>query len=127
MKILYILLCVLFLVSCNAEKTSSVTLPLKGDVIFSDGEVTVTGGLSYNEGEMIFSPDTPKGYKVTVTDNGGIIEYNGIVFYENVIPSSRFLPLFEMLEGIKDDGVKITKKPLTIEKENLKLTFKDTK
>ena len=125
MKILYILVLTLFLVSCGKGEVTALDLPFEEEVLFSDGTLSVTGVLSYDGELMTFSPDKPEGYKVSITKDGGAVEYDGMVFSENVLPSSRFLPLFEMLQGM---DFKISENPLTLEKENIKITFaKDKK
>ena len=125
MKILYILVLTLFLVSCGKWEVTALDLPFEEEVLFSDGTLSVTGVLSYDGELMTFSPDKPEGYKVSITKDGGAVEYDGMVFSENVLPSSRFLPLFEMLQGM---DFKISENPLTLQKENIKITFtKDKK
>ena len=125
LKILYILVLTLFLVSCGKGEVTALDLPFEEEVLFSDGTLSVTGVLSYDGELMTFSPDNPEGYKVSITKDGGAVEYGGMVFSENVLPSSRFLPLFEMLQGM---DFKISENPLTLQKENIKITFtKDTK
>ena len=125
MKILYILVLTLFLVSCGKWEVTALDLPFEEEVLFSDGTLSVTGVLSYDGELMTFSPDKPEGYKVSITKDGGAVEYGGMVFSENVLPSSRFLPLFEMLQGM---DFKISENPLTLQKENIKITFtKDKK
>ena len=125
MKILYILVLTLFLVSCGKGEVTALDLPFEEEVLFSDGALSVTGVLSYDGELMTFSPDKPEGYKVSITKDGGAVEYGGMVFSENVLPSSRFLPLFEMLQGM---DFKISENPLTLQKENIKITFtKDKK
>ncbi len=125
MKILYILVLTLFLVSCGKGEVTALDLPFEEEVLFSDGTLSVTGVLSYDGELMTFSPDKPEGYKVSITKDGGAVEYGGMVFSENVLPSSRFLPLFEMLQGM---DFKISENPLTLQKENIKITFtKDKK
>lgn len=125
LKILYILVLTLFLVSCGKGEVTALDLPFEEEVLFSDGTLSVTGVLSYDGELMTFSPDKPEGYKVSFTKDGGAVEYGGMVFSENVLPSSRFLPLFEMLQGM---DFKISENPLTLQKENIKITFtKDKK
>lgn len=125
LKILYILVLTLFLVSCGKGEVTALDLPFEEEVLFSDGTLSVTGVLSYDGELMTFSPDKPEGYKVSITKDGGAVEYGGMVFSENVLPSSRFLPLFEMLQGM---DFKISENPLTLQKENIKITFtKDKK
>ncbi|MBQ7897695.1 MAG: hypothetical protein IJ323_05105 [Clostridia bacterium] len=126
MKILYILVCLVLLISCGKGEITALDLPFEEEVTFTDGELTLTGVLYFDGEKMTFSPDSPEGYKVSITKDGGIVEYDGIVFSENVLPSSRFLPLFEILKG-ECEGIVISENPLSVEKKNIKITFNKDK
>ena len=118
MKMLCLLLCII-IIFCSCAASEALTLPLDTDAEFTDGTITVKGRLYFDGEKMSFLTD---GYKVTITKEGGEIEYDGIVFRENVIPSSRFLPLYDLLcsKGRANSSC--------IEKGDLKITFlKDTK
>lgn len=116
LKILCLIMCIIFFSSCAPNISSE--LPLDTEAEFTDKEITVKGNLFFDKEKMIFSTD---GYKVTITKEGGEIEYDGIIFYENVIPSSRFLPLYNLLCSNKNFNS-------SIEKGDLKITFlKDNK
>lgn len=131
MKILCILACLVFLFSCSSESVDYFDAPFSYDVTFCDSELTSKGTLSFDGEKMVFAPHTPEGYKITVTKEGGMVEYNGLVFDENVIPSSRFLPLYHMLDDIhKGNTEEITffDNPIMAEKDEIKLTVdKDIK
>lgn len=89
-----------FLVSCaKPEKVNPFEPPFSHTVLFSDGEEEFEGKLSFDGEVLIFEPSEPSGYKVTLTEDGGKIEYRGLIFEENVIPSSRFAPLFDLLSS----------------------------
>lgn len=124
MKILCLIMCFLIFSSCSQGDDAFLTLPFEEKVKFTDGELTVEGDLFFDGEKMVFSPHTPKGYVITVTKSDSRIEYDGIVFKKNILPLSRFLPLYNMLCELNKDnsGVKIGKNPISVEKGNLKIT-----
>lgn len=122
MKILCLILCIFVFCSC-AKSDVLLELPIDCQTEFDDGELKVDGRLFYDGEKMMFQPETPSGYCITVTQDGGQIEYEGIVFKENVLPSSRFLPLFDMLkENLSKDATHLKFSP-SLTKDNIKLTF----
>ena len=110
MKILCLIMCLIVFSSCSQKESAFSDLPFEEEVEFTDGELTVKGDLFFDGEKMVFAPHTPKGYIITVTKNDSQIEYNGIVFKKNLLPLSRFLPLYNMLcESKEEDGnLKIT-------------------
>ena len=119
---------VLLLSSCTSEKSireKSFTPPFTYEVVFSDGDKSFEGELSFDGNEMTFLPRSPEGCRITIDEKGCEVEYEGLVFSENVLPSSRFLPLYEMLRGMEE--CEITSDPLTLKKEKLNVIFKEKK
>lgn len=114
--------------SCTSPKSireKNFSPPFTYEIVFSDKEADFEGEVSFDGKEMIFSPRSPEGYRVTIREDGGEVEYEGLVFHENLLSSSRFLPLYEMLRDMEE--CKISTDPLTIKKDNLKIIFKEKK
>ena len=125
--LLNFILIVLFC-SCTSEKSireESFTPPFTYEIVFSDNESDFEGVLSYDGKEMTFSPYSPKGYSIKIGEKGCEVEYEGLVFTENVLPSSRFLSLFEIMKNLEE--CKILTDPLTIKKDNVNIIFKEKK
>ena len=119
---------VLLFSSCTSEKSireKYFTPPFTYEVVFSDKEQDFDGELSFHGKEMTFLPRSPQGYRITINENGCEVEYEGLVFSENILPSSRFLPLYEMLKNIEE--CELTKDPLILKKDDVKIIIKENK
>ncbi len=121
MRLFCLCLSLFLLTSCAASE--DITLfepPFSHSVVFSDGEKEFEGTLSFDGDVLIFEPYEPSGYRVTLTKDGGKIEYGGLVFEENVLPSSRLLPLFDILSSKKGEI-----KNGVLKKDNITLNIKE--
>ncbi|MBO5908522.1 MAG: hypothetical protein J6Q67_01895, partial [Clostridia bacterium] len=121
------LILVLLFCSCTSEKSlreKYFSPPFTYEIVFSDKDADFEGELSFDGKEMTFLPRSPEGYRITISENGCEVEYEGLVFSENILPSSRFLPLYEMLKDVEE--YKIFTDPLIIKKDDIKIIFKDT-
>lgn len=119
---------VLLFCSCSSEKSireKSFTPPFTYEIVFSDTECSFEGKVSFDGKEMTFLPRSPEGYRITINEDGCEVEYEGLVFSENILPSSRFLPLYEMLKNIEE--CEITKDPIKLKKDNVNIVFKEKK
>lgn len=128
MRFLPLTLIILILTSCATKKDLENTYfspPFTYSVLFSDGEFECEGELSFDGKELIFSPLSPQGYRVVLKEDGGRIEYEGLIFEENVLPSSRFLPLWDVFKNIED--AEIEENPLKIKKNNISIIFEEKK
>lgn len=98
-KFICILFC-LFLVSCT-QKTVSNPFEnndrLTGTYVCDKGTFTVT--VTKNSDSVTVEPNTPCGYSVTFSDDGGKAAFNGLEFDDRET-LSLFYPLFEMVRGI---------------------------
>ena len=122
------LILVLLFCSCTSEKSlreKYFSPPFTYEIVFSDKDADFEGELSFDGKEMTFLPRSPEGYRITISENGCEVEYEGLVFSENILPSSRFLPLYEMLKDVEE--YKIFTDPLIIKKDDIKIIFKEKK
>ena len=129
MRFMFInLILVLLFSSCTSEKNlveKYFSPPFTYEIVFSDKDADFEGEVSFDGKEMTFSPRSPEGYRITIDENGCEVEYEGLVFSENILPSSRFLPLYEMLKDVEE--YKIFTDPLIIKKDDIKIIFKEKK
>lgn len=120
-KIICLIFCI-FLISC-AERSAVNPFRENGTLTGTyscNGEsfsVTVT----CTENSVTVTPEFPKGYSVTFTENGVKTAFDGIEFESDKPDASRFYPLFEMARGI---NTKITETTL---KHSSDCIFKDFK
>lgn len=91
-----VLLCI-FLVSCNKAEQDYFSLPRALYVTLESGETTVTGRLETGRKKTVFYPDTPKGLEITVTENGGTLSYEGLVFENSTVGMTYIYQLHEAL------------------------------
>lgn len=113
---------VLLFSSCTSEKNlveKYFSPPFTYEIIFSDKDADFEGKLSFDGKEMTFLPRSPEGYRITIDEKGCEVEYGGLVFSENLLPSSRFLPLYEMLKAVEE--CEITTDPIELKKNDVKI------
>ena len=123
----------LILTSCGekSEPYSAFAPPFKEEVTFLDSGAEFKGTLAFDGETLTFLPLSPKGLKITITEDGGKTEYNGVTFDKYVIPSSRLLPIYQIMKDIakgEKGGIRFEKNPLSFKKGDLKLIIdKDEK
>lgn len=128
MRFIYLGLFLVFLLtSCSQFKNEvpdAFVPPYSYEVTFNE----IDGRVTFDGKELIFTTDS--NCKVTINSSGGSVEFEGIVFDKNVIPSSVFLPLYETLSDISKghtEGLQIEENPLTVKKDNFVLYIKERK
>lgn len=116
----------IFLVSCSDKKPDAdyFDLPRLLYVTFEDESGEIDGTLEVEEGCLRFSPSSPEGVVIELTDEGGRISLGELVFESGVTELSRLTPLFE---GLKSKSLKMTfgekSHPLTVSSDGYKLTI----
>ncbi len=126
--ILISLVSILLFSSCASEKSiikESFTPPYSYESVFSDGECEFEGIIFFDGKVMTFSANSPEGYVIRIGENGCEVEYEGMIFTENLLPSSRFLPLYEMIMNLEE--CEISKDPLVVKKDNITIKFEENK
>lgn len=101
MKRLAIIIPCIFLLlcsSCSPKKEYSL-LGKALDVTFEDGDVSTRGILVTGDDFIEFSPETPSGLVICITEEGGSVSWGSLRFEDGVVPSSRLMPLFEALQS----------------------------
>lgn len=119
MKRLSIIFLCIFLLSCSSGNTAKgySIIGKALDVTFEDGATATRGVLVTGEDFIEFSPETPSGLVIRITEDGGSVSYGSLVF-EDSVGVSRLMPLFEALQSgdltapqpdvIQGNGFKIT-------------------
>ncbi len=128
MRFICLTLALIFLLtSCSElkrEVPDAFDPPYSYEVTFNE----IDGKVSFDGKEFIFITDS--NCKITINSSGGSVEFEGIVFDENVIASSVFLPLYETLSALSKgdtEGIEIKENPLTVKKDNFVLYIKERK